>query len=225
MSRANAALRGACTYVPQEIAFPPLQTAYEAVAFSANITLGRDQGGAVVRDSLIHSVLADVGLRGEVVHRPIGGMLPGGVSVRGLSGGERKRLALACALVTKPRLLVLDEITSGLDSELSLTVMALIKLMCYQHDCAAIVVIHQPRPAVFALFDRITLLAPGSAARQNVAHSSFQPTHMWHLPMTSLMSYHGGLVWIDKPSQRQYPNQITSFNRQCHVLWSVRPSA
>ena len=166
MSRANAALRGACTYVPQEIAFPPLQTAYEAVAFSANITLGRDQGGAVVRGSLIHSVLADVGLRGEVVHRPIGGMLPGGVSVRGLSGGERKRLALACALVTQPRLLVLDEITSGLDSELSLTVMALIKLMCYQHDCAAIVVIHQPRPAVFALFDRLTLLAPGFAARR-----------------------------------------------------------
>ena len=169
MGRENGALRGVCTYVPQDIAFPPLQTAYEAVAFSANIMLGRDRGGAAVRDSRIHSVLADVGLRGEVMHRPIGGILPGGVSVRGLSGGERKRLALACALVTKPRLLVLDEITSGLDSELSLTVMRLIKQMCHRHDCTAIVIIHQPRPAVFALFDRLTLLTPGSAARRRVA--------------------------------------------------------
>ena len=169
MGRENGALRGVCTYVPQDIAFPPLQTAYEAVAFSANIMLGRDRGGAAVRDSRIHSVLADVGLRGEVMHRPIGGILPGGVSVRGLSGGERKRLALACALVTKPRLLVLDEITSGLDSELSLTVLRLIKQMCHRHDCTAIVIIHQPRPAVFALFDRLTLLTPGSAARRRVA--------------------------------------------------------
>ena len=37
----------------------------------------------------------------------------GGVRVRGISGGERKRLAVGMELVTSPSLLMLDEPTSG----------------------------------------------------------------------------------------------------------------
>lgn len=48
--------------------------------------------------------------------RPIGGALAGGLTIRGLSGGERKRLALACAVAMRPSILFLDEITRYVSS-------------------------------------------------------------------------------------------------------------
>lgn len=39
--------------------------------------------------------------------------MPGGVIVRGLSGGERRRLSVACGLVGNPSVMFLDEPTTG----------------------------------------------------------------------------------------------------------------
>ena len=57
----------------------------------------------------------------------MGGLLPGGLSVRGISGGERRRLSIGCGVVGAPRIIALDEPTSGLDSNAALVVMECMK--------------------------------------------------------------------------------------------------
>ncbi len=64
------------------------------------------------RTILTRACLDAVGLEAETyASRKIGGELAGGVMVRGLSGGERKRLALASVLALKPKMLFIDELT------------------------------------------------------------------------------------------------------------------
>ena len=154
-------LRDVVAYVPQNEQFFPNQTPEEAVAFVANLKLGKDERGDDVRKKRIDQVLDLVGIPKMARKRAIGGTLAGGMVIRGLSGGERKRLALACAVAMKPSLLFFDEITSGLDSENAVMVIDLIKKMCVYMNVAAVVVIHQPSYEVFEHFDRLILLSKG----------------------------------------------------------------
>jgi ABC-type dipeptide/oligopeptide/nickel transport system ATPase subunit len=72
----------------------------------AQIILPSEWTGARRRER-IREVLAEVGL--AHAHRTIvGGTLPGGLMMRGLSGGERKRLAIATGILAAPSVLYLD---------------------------------------------------------------------------------------------------------------------
>ena len=103
-------IQSSSAYIPQQEHFYPTQTVEEAVGFTADMKSVRST--TEERFELIHSCLDAVGLDSSTyASRKIGGDLPGGITIRGLSGGERKRLALACVLAMKPKIMFIDEIT------------------------------------------------------------------------------------------------------------------
>ncbi|PVU98739.1 hypothetical protein BB559_001311 [Furculomyces boomerangus] len=79
---------------------------------------------------------------------------------KGVSGGERKRTAIAMEMATNSSVLFLDEPTSGLDIYTSLLVIKLLKKIA-QSGQTVITVIHQPSSDIFNLFDDVVLLSQG----------------------------------------------------------------
>ena len=84
----------------------------------------------------------------------------GDEKVRGVSGGERKRVNIACQLISNPQILFLDEPTSGLDAFQALSVTESMKVMAMRNRLV-IAVIHQPRSSIFDMFDKLLLLSGG----------------------------------------------------------------
>jgi len=84
--------------------------------------------------------------------------------LHGLSGGQKKRLSVAIALLKKPAVLLLDEPTSGLDSASSSHVMRYISDLAVSQNIIVICTIHQPSSAIYSSFQRVLLLSAGRTA-------------------------------------------------------------
>lgn len=81
--------------------------------------------------------------------------------VRGISGGEKRRVSIACELVTSPSIIFLDEPTSGLDAYNAYNVVECLVSLARTYKRTVIFTIHQPRSNIYALFDKLVLLAKG----------------------------------------------------------------
>lgn len=64
--------------------------------------------------------------------------------MKGLSGGERKRVSIGYELITDPKLIILDEPTSGLDSFTALKIMSTLKKDAERNGLTIVTTIHLP---------------------------------------------------------------------------------
>jgi ABC-2 type transport system ATP-binding protein len=103
VSAQRTEIRRRLGYLPQEVGFPSGFSAFAFIDYVAVLKEWRDPG---VRHAEVRRVLDVVHLSGSAAKR-----------IRTLSGGQRRRLALAQALLGSPPVLVLDEPTTGLDPE------------------------------------------------------------------------------------------------------------
>lgn len=83
--------------------------------------------------------------------------------IKGISGGERKRLALAGEFLTNPSILFCDEPTTGLDSFMALSVVQLLSDIA-KRGRTVVTTLHQPSSELYQLFDKLCLMANGRTA-------------------------------------------------------------
>ena len=89
----------------------------------------------------------------------MGGLLPGGIRLKGLSGGQKRRLSIAIGIISSPSIVFLDEPTSGLDSFAAVSTMRFVKDLAAKRNHTIIATIHQPRLDIWRLFSRVSVLS------------------------------------------------------------------
>lgn len=102
----------------------------------------------------VHSVLEKFGIENLSSKKPCN-----------LSGGERQRAAIARAIISNPKILIADEITASLDTEMSRQVYKILKDYIVKNNCIGIFVSHDPLIREFA--DEICVMKNGSLIKED----------------------------------------------------------
>ncbi|KAL9236391.1 hypothetical protein vseg_011069 [Gypsophila vaccaria] len=85
----------------------------------------------------------------------------GGPILRGVSGGERKRVSIGQEMLIDPSLLFLDEPTSGLDSTTAQRIVSILSELAHRGR-TIVMTIHQPSSRLFYMFHKVLLLSEGN---------------------------------------------------------------
>jgi len=148
-------------YVPQDLALFPHLTVRQNILFGLT---ARRATGPAAEERLDHWVrLLDLG---SVIERK---------DVRTLSGGELQRVTLARALITEPRVLLMDEPFSALDASLRRRLQLEFRDLQQRLGLTLVQVTHDPEEA-FLMADRMAILMGGRIEQTG------RPTELYNRP-------------------------------------------
>lgn len=150
----DAAFQRITGFVDQEDCLMSTLTVYETVLYSALLRLPREMSIEAKRFRTLET-LQELGILGIKDSRI------GDSGARSISGGEKRRVSIACELVTSPSVLFLDEATSGLDSANALNVVECLVNLARTYRRTVVLSLHQPSSKIVSLLDKLILLASG----------------------------------------------------------------
>ena len=152
----DGVIRSICSYVCQDDdSLLPYLTVRENLRFAAGLRLPTHMSKEA-KIQRAESVLRKLGL-GDCADNLVGSDL-----VKGISGGEKRRVTIATQILTDPRILLLDEPTSGLDAFTASSIIDVLKGLA-EEGRTLILTIHQSRSDLFKHFGNVLLLARGGS--------------------------------------------------------------
>lgn len=149
-------VRSICGYVCQDDdSLLPYLTVRENLHFAAGLRLPKYLS-KTEKIQRAESILLKMGLR-DCADNKVGSVL-----VKGISGGEKRRVTIAMQILTEPRVLLLDEPTSGLDAFTAASIIDVLRGLA-EEGRTLILTVHQSRSDLFKHFGNVLLLARGGS--------------------------------------------------------------
>ncbi|ETL35681.1 hypothetical protein L916_12225 [Phytophthora nicotianae] len=163
------------SYVPQHDKHLPNLTVKEALEFAhacSGAELSKTDEQQLVNGSDEENKAAMAAARAlrkhypDVMIRQLGlencqNTVVGDAMLRGISGGERKRVTTGEMAFGKNYVMLMDEISTGLDSAATLDIVKTLRSLAKNFRRTVVISLLQPSPEVFALFDDVMLLNDG----------------------------------------------------------------
>lgn len=152
-SKLNKPILRRTGFVAQDDILYPHLTVRETLVFCSMLRLPRTLPRAA-KVAAAESAIAELGLR------KCEDTIIGNSFIRGVSGGERKRVSIAHEMLVDPALLILDEPTSGLDSTAAHRLVGTLGSLAKKGK-TVVTSVHQPSSRVYQMFDRVLVLSEG----------------------------------------------------------------
>ncbi|CAN6626792.1 hypothetical protein TRVA0_011S00474 [Trichomonascus vanleenenianus] len=160
----RSVVQSICSFVTQDDeGLLPTLTVRETLYYSAYLRLP-DHMSRSQKRARADEIILKMGLR-DCADTMIGDEF-----LKGISGGEKRRVTICVQLLNDPKVLLLDEPTSGLDSFTAASILQVLSALAAEGR-TVICTIHQPRSDLFAHFGNILLLARGGRVAYN-GHST-----------------------------------------------------
>ncbi|XP_017667122.1 PREDICTED: ATP-binding cassette sub-family G member 5 isoform X1 [Lepidothrix coronata] len=144
--------RDCFSYVPQSDTLLSFLTVQESLTYTALLTLKKCSNNFIKKK--VDAVMTELSLS-HMADKIIGSH-----NIGGISGGERRRVSVAAQLLQDPKVMLLDEPTTGLDCLTANQLVLLLSELAHR-DRIVILTIHQPRSELFRLFDKIAIMSFG----------------------------------------------------------------
>ncbi|BBH09123.1 ATP-binding casette family G25 [Prunus dulcis] len=202
-------------FVTQDDVLYPHLTVRETLVFCSLLRLPQSLSK---RDkiSAAESVISELGL-----HKCENTII-GNTFIRGVSGGERKRVSIGHEMLMNPSLLILDEPTSGLDSTAAHRLVSTLGSLA-QKGRTIVTSMHQPSSRVYQMLESVLVLSDGkclyfgkgSEAMSYFGSLGFSPSFPMN-PADFLLDLANGVCQLNGVSERDTPNMkeilVSSYN-------------
>ncbi|EJD42304.1 pleiotropic drug resistance ABC transporter [Auricularia subglabra TFB-10046 SS5] len=211
--------RGDVLYCPEDdVHFPTLRVG-ETVSFAATTRTPQrrieDAPRKTARGRMVEIITTVFGLR-HVLKTPVGD-----AAVRGVSGGEKKRVSIAEAMVSRARLTAWDNSTRGLDASTALEFGRAVRIATDTFRCTSVVSLYQAGEQLYDLFDKVCVIyegkmayfGPANRARQYFIDMGYEPANRQTTPdfLVAVTDPLGRIAREPAPNDHAVPKSAEEF--------------